>query len=48
VAELDALIRAARARIPADRADARERRGRETSLMRACDVALQRREEASE
>jgi tetratricopeptide (TPR) repeat protein len=38
--QMDALTQAARARIPADRAEARERRGRETPIMRACDAVL--------
>jgi predicted ATPase/class 3 adenylate cyclase len=40
--ELEALMRAARARIPVDQAEARERRGRETPVMRACEAALGR------
>jgi tetratricopeptide (TPR) repeat protein len=40
--ELAALIETARARIPADQADACERRGRETPIMRASDAVLKR------
>jgi tetratricopeptide (TPR) repeat protein len=40
--ELEELMQAARARIPADQAEARERRGRETPVMRACDAVLMR------
>jgi tetratricopeptide (TPR) repeat protein len=39
-AQLDAQLQTARARVPTDRADARERRGRETPIMRACDAVL--------
>jgi tetratricopeptide (TPR) repeat protein len=39
-AQLDAQIQTARARVPTDRADACQRRGRETPIMKACDAVL--------
>lgn len=39
-AELVQQMHLARSQIPGDRAEARERRGRETPLMRACDAVL--------